>query len=483
MPELLNQKYRDQLVTWIGKACHFRLLYKISRDGCSPTSFHQQCDDKGATVTVLYNTNNTIFGGYLSQSWDSDSGYIDDSEAFLFRLQHNRSFDPLKFPVKDKSKAGYGSSLCGPIFGDGYDIHTFTGTVTRSGNEFPLNGSVSSIGKSYNLNGQTVATITNSSLKVTDLEVYRIVEGEEEERPWREHPAWTTETMQELKDTLQVYEPRMETNVTAANILLIGQIGAGKSSFFNSVDSIFRGRVMNKACSGNSERSITTMYRRYELKDSSTKKFLNFRLCDTCGFQEGFAFDAQEFSFIVCGNLPDCYRFNPLVPFESDSAGYLKKPELKDKIHCVAFVIDSSTVDVMPDKVLKHMKDLQARMTHRGLPHVVLLTKIDKLSPEVDDDVTNTYTHTTVCEAVNKAAKIMGLPSAHIFPIKNYVSEPNLTTALDILIMKALKRCLEFADDFMDEQLLRKAAEEKMNCTEVENDQNHIEKKIENMIN
>lgn len=59
-------------------------------------------------------------------------------------------------------------------------------------------------------------------------------------------------------------------------------------------------------------------------------------------------------------------QFNPLVPFESDSAGYLKKPELKDKIHCVAFVIDSSTVDVMPDKVLKHMKDLQTRMTHRG---------------------------------------------------------------------------------------------------------------------
>lgn len=69
----------------------------------------------------------------------------------------------------------------------------------------------------------------------------------------------TFKTMQELKDTLQVYEPRMETNVTAANILLIGQIGAGKSSFFNSVDSIFRGRVTNKACSGSSERSITTM--------------------------------------------------------------------------------------------------------------------------------------------------------------------------------------------------------------------------------
>lgn len=91
-----------------------------------------------------------------------------------------------------------------------------------------------------------------------------------------------------------------------------------------------------------------------------------------------------------------------------------------------------------------------------------MLTKIDKICPEVDDDITKTYTSTAVCDAVNRAAEITGLPSAHIFPVKNYVSEPNLKIALDILIMKALKRCLEFADDFMDEQLLRIAAEEKM---------------------
>lgn len=107
-----------------------------------------------------------------------------------------------------------------------------------------------------------------------------------------------------------------------------------------------------------------------------------------------------------------------------------------------------------------------------------MLTKIDKICPEVDDDITKTYTSTTVCDAVNKAAEIMGLPSAHIFPIKNYVSEPNLKTALDILIMKALKRCLDFADDFMDEQLLRIAAEDEMTHAKVEIDQSDTENQI-----
>ena len=67
MSELLDKTYRDQLVSWIGRPCHFRLLYKISRDGCSAPTFHHKCDDQGPTVTVLYNKNDTIFGGYLSE--------------------------------------------------------------------------------------------------------------------------------------------------------------------------------------------------------------------------------------------------------------------------------------------------------------------------------------------------------------------------------------------------------------------------------
>ena len=64
--------------------------------------------------------------------------------------------------------------------------------------------------------------------------------------------------MKEIKENLIAYKPVSETNVTAANILLLGQIGAGKSSFFNSINSIFRGKITSKACSGSFEHSVTT---------------------------------------------------------------------------------------------------------------------------------------------------------------------------------------------------------------------------------
>ena len=175
MTELLDKKYRDQLVTWIGKPCNFHLLYKISRDGCSAQSFHQQCDGQGPTVTVLYNTKKTIFGGYLSQSWNSSGDCIEDPRAFLFRLQYNGSSNPLKFPVNDPTCAGYGHNDYGPTFGGRYnrDIQAFTKTVTNLGN-YSLNGSINSLGTTYNLNGQDKNSITNNYLQVTDLEVYKV---------------------------------------------------------------------------------------------------------------------------------------------------------------------------------------------------------------------------------------------------------------------------------------------------------------------
>jgi predicted GTPase len=42
------------------------------------------------------------------------------------------------------------------------------------------------------------------------------------------------------------------------NILLFGSVGAGKSSVFNTINSIFRGKIFNVARSGNAEHSLTT---------------------------------------------------------------------------------------------------------------------------------------------------------------------------------------------------------------------------------
>ena len=166
MAEILNEFLKSELAYWIGKPCYFRLLYKISRDGCSAQTFHQKCDGQGPTVTVLCNTSKTIFGGYLTHSWNSDGSHIKDPSAFLFRLQYNGSYNPVVCPVSQAATAGYGNSCYGPTFGGGHDIKTFTGTINKSyGDYFTLNGDVSKLGHSYDLKGGRAATSPTTTFK------------------------------------------------------------------------------------------------------------------------------------------------------------------------------------------------------------------------------------------------------------------------------------------------------------------------------
>ena len=66
------------------------------------------------------------------------------------------------------------------------------------------------------------------------------------------------QTMKELKIQIATHETTTDAGVDHINVLLVGQIGAGKSSFFNSVESIFKGHVTTRANAGSVNKSLTT---------------------------------------------------------------------------------------------------------------------------------------------------------------------------------------------------------------------------------
>lgn len=66
------------------------------------------------------------------------------------------------------------------------------------------------------------------------------------------------QALEDLKSEIESFTPPKQVQVPQARILVIGPVGAGKSSFFNTVASIFRGRVTRQASSGSAENSITS---------------------------------------------------------------------------------------------------------------------------------------------------------------------------------------------------------------------------------
>ena len=67
-------------------------IYKKSRDGNTYNIFHNLCDNKGKTLILIKSSEGFIIGGYTPLDWNSNSGWKNDSETFLFSLTNKRIY-------------------------------------------------------------------------------------------------------------------------------------------------------------------------------------------------------------------------------------------------------------------------------------------------------------------------------------------------------------------------------------------------------
>uniref|UniRef100_A0A8C1PW95 Si:ch211-197g15.7 n=1 Tax=Cyprinus carpio TaxID=7962 RepID=A0A8C1PW95_CYPCA len=235
----LPEERREQLCASLGNV-ELSLLYKASVHGYKASAFHQRCDRQGPTLVVAYNNSDYIFGGYTSVDFAQSGREISDEEAFLFSFKsgtssyikinsgYNARYDDAKWP-------NFGQQL--------YFCHNNQPVVYHQG------------GNAFNIN---TSSMYGNDTQLTECEVYKVEQEPEvstEEKPWR-NVLWTPERRAELMGLIKNHKPLM-TSVSRVRILMIGPVGAGKSSFFTSINSIFTGHVTNKAMSGSAGTSLT----------------------------------------------------------------------------------------------------------------------------------------------------------------------------------------------------------------------------------
>ncbi|XP_023810029.1 interferon-induced protein 44-like [Oryzias latipes] len=433
MNSKLTKTQQKVICSQLGKV-KLNLLYKASIHGFTGADFHQHCDNKSPTVSVGYNTSGHVFGGYTSQPFSQSGQFVNDNQAFLFSFSGEKLN---KYPVTNALYAVKMVSTCGPYFGEAL--------VLANGNQ-PI--VYSNPGNYYNFNA---ADLHGNDLNMTECEVYQVEEIVELEKPWRV-VTWESERRSELMETIRTYRP-LNSSVTQARVLLIGAVGAGKSSFFNSLNSIFRGHVTSQAISGSCSTSLTTQFRTYSVKAGREGKPLPLILCDTMGLEEnvGAGLDIDDISNILNGHLPDRYQFNPSVPLQSEAHGFCKSPGLKDKIHCVTYVLDASKISIMSTKMEEKLIDIRRKVNLMGIPQLVLLTKVDEVCSLVREDIRNVYRSSYIRDVVQEAGTRVGVPLSCIIPVKNYSQELELETDIDILLLSAAVQMLRFVDNLFDD--------------------------------
>ncbi|EGG19891.1 hypothetical protein DFA_06995 [Cavenderia fasciculata] len=163
---LIEESHFELINNWIGIKHSFALLYKGSRDGFEASNFHQKCDGKGKTITLIKSGDGNIFGGYNSQSWNSNGQYYGDGSCFLFTIINKQEgLASTKFPAHFGFQNIQGSAQAGPIFGTNDIIISGNPTTLSNMIGFPRNYS-DTTGLGYR------AFTSTTTFKVEEIEVF-----------------------------------------------------------------------------------------------------------------------------------------------------------------------------------------------------------------------------------------------------------------------------------------------------------------------
>ena len=165
-----NKDEVKQLLNWINpnEKYKVKLLYDATLEENTNKDFHNKCDGKGATITLVESSKGKRFGGFTRISWNNNiKTWMNDVNAFLFNLDKNKIFKVIK-----PEYAIFGREDYGPHFGQSND---FT-PGHPNGSKYFIGGSHPSYhngNKTYEAEDKELCGENNFT--IVSMEVYQVI--------------------------------------------------------------------------------------------------------------------------------------------------------------------------------------------------------------------------------------------------------------------------------------------------------------------
>ncbi|XP_067680294.1 interferon-induced protein 44-like [Haliotis asinina] len=432
MTKLFNRLCEEMLMHWLEGRKTFRLLFESKNSSNVPHDFHRCCDKKEATVSIFF-AENSSFGGYTSASWEAKpSGSKPDRDAFVFKLYDRGSFNPRKYDTDDHSCSIYCHPLYGPTFGGGDHAKARRDIETRLERRSPPGRDIvmilADLGQTYNSQKHHGhERLVYNSTAQTRFQVYQVLD----DKGYLPSP-WTQ--VSDNNDKMIADTEGYCSPLDHVKILLVGQQGAGQSSYIHSIRSAFRGYVTSAHSTEAASRTSKRM--EHEIRRGHNRAGLGLWLCESQGLET-----SQE-TAPAADSL--WTKFASWIVDLIDS--YRKSTHLQN-MQGIVFVIDGSTIDDLPKHIKREFDQWKDIANKYKILQTVVLTKIDLVCSLAGKDLSLTFQSSQIADLVDKTAELMGLPRSHIFPVKNYVEELELEKEVDRLTLFSLRQTLRFIQD------------------------------------
>ncbi|XP_008327945.1 interferon-induced protein 44-like isoform X3 [Cynoglossus semilaevis] len=252
-------------------------------------------------------------------------------------------------------------------------------------------------------------------------------------------------------DFVKTYKPR-NSEVRCLRILLHGPVGAGKSSFINSVDSVLQGRITGRALTDAvAGTSFTQRYMTYRIKKDEATHY-SFLLNDIMAYEQhpGHGISVEDVKLVLSGHVLEGYKFVPDRPLTVGENGYNTDPTLEDITHVLVFVVPAGSISVLSENIVKKMREVRLAASEMGIPQLAILTKVDEACSHVQKNINNIYKSKFLKEQVDNFHVLLGIPLNCIFLVKNYSTELELNKVTNATVLAALRQMLSFGEDFLN---------------------------------
>ncbi|XP_026060425.1 interferon-induced protein 44-like [Carassius auratus] len=154
---------------------------------------------------------------------------------------------------------------------------------------------------------------------------------------------------------------------------------------------------------------------------------------------------------VVYGHVKDGYKFNEEKPLTYEDQKFNQNPNPSDQSFCLVYVLPANIVQYTDDHLIDKLKIIRQRISEKGIPQVVVMTKMDEACPLVQKNLKKMYTSKKIKEKMELCSAKLGVPMTNIFPVKNYHNEIDTDDDTDVLLLKALEQIVQLADDRLED--------------------------------
>nr|XP_055028560.1 interferon-induced protein 44-like [Misgurnus anguillicaudatus] len=148
-------------------------------------------------------------------------------------------------------------------------------------------------------------------------------------------------------------------------MIVVGPAGSGKSSFINSVNNAFQGRITSSALSDaiGSGKSFTRKYSEFEIKTGNLKlsTFFNDVMGLEIGSEKGCHPD--DIFKAINGFMKNGHMFNPKKPISPEDPDYNKNPDLSDETYCMVYVLAAERINLTEDEIFNKLRNIREEVS------------------------------------------------------------------------------------------------------------------------